>query len=267
MQLVTNNLGEQEKTDTLLNQTQGYRTTTQEYVPVQTQSVLKVFLDKGFTVDAIDKARVVNKDKDGFQRHLIRLSHPEFKLKNVGDIKPQILLLNSFDGSQSLRLMLGVYRLVCSNGMICGSSFDEYRVVHRGNNVFEKLNQGIEAITGQTEKLQKKLEFLTDTKLSEHQVDSVSQLVAAKLTEHLKNVHSVVADNLKYVRRDADNYVDAWTILNRLQENALRGGLNYVMFDTKTHELKTKRLRAIKSIQKRIDINKFIWNTIEQVAA
>lgn len=264
---ITDQKTTQEKTDALLNQRHGYKTTTSQYIPVQTQGILKVFQDKGFNIDSISKARTNNPDKEGFQRHLITMSHPTLKLKNVHDAKPQILLLNSFDGSQSLRLMLGVYRLVCANGLICGENFEEYRVIHRGDSVFTKLSTGIKAITEQLGNLETSLDHLQNTTLTSNELNHVEMIVARQLTKHIKNVEFIESSLLTRIRREADTSSSAWVVLNRVQENAMKGGLRYTTKNPKTGELRSRKLCAVKSIDRQVAINRFVWNTIEKVAS
>lgn len=50
---------------------------------------------------------------------------------NKGDIVAmQIILKNSYDGSKAFQLMLGAYRLVCTNGMVIGKEFFSYSLKH-----------------------------------------------------------------------------------------------------------------------------------------
>lgn len=54
---------------------------------------------------------------------------------------PEIILLNSHDGSSSYQMLPGLFRTVCCNGLVCGESFGEVRVPHKGN-VVEKVIEG-----------------------------------------------------------------------------------------------------------------------------
>ena len=54
---------------------------------------------------------------------------------------PEIILLNSHDGSSSYPMLPGLFRTVCCNGLVCGESFGEVRVPHKGN-VVEKVIEG-----------------------------------------------------------------------------------------------------------------------------
>ncbi len=51
------------------------------------------------------------------------------RLRREGQITgkqvPEIILLNSHDGSSSYQMLPGLFRAVCQNGLICGESFGE----------------------------------------------------------------------------------------------------------------------------------------------
>jgi hypothetical protein len=51
------------------------------------------------------------------------------RLRREGQITgkqvPEIILLNSHDGSSSYQMLPGLFREVCQNGLICGETFGE----------------------------------------------------------------------------------------------------------------------------------------------
>ena len=42
------------------------------------------------------------------------------------------VLINSHDGSTAYQLMSGIFRLVCTNGMITGTQYGDYKIRHQG---------------------------------------------------------------------------------------------------------------------------------------
>lgn len=74
-----------------------------------------------------------------FQRHDV--------LQNNQGLYPELVLINSHDGLSSYRLMAGLFRVVCSNGMIAGQAYNEIRIKHQGDvlgNVIEGTYKVIE---------------------------------------------------------------------------------------------------------------------------
>jgi len=61
--------------------------------------------------------------------------------RKVGDVFPEVVLLNSPDGTSAYQLMAGTFRLVCLNGMVVADrDFGTIKVPHKGDIV----NQVIE---------------------------------------------------------------------------------------------------------------------------
>ncbi|MCI4005135.1 DUF945 domain-containing protein, partial [Dickeya dianthicola] len=45
----------------------------------------------------------------------------------------EIVLLNSHDGTSSYQMLAGMFRFVCSNGLVCGDTVADVRVPHKGD--------------------------------------------------------------------------------------------------------------------------------------
>ncbi|MDO1698258.1 DUF932 domain-containing protein, partial [Escherichia coli] len=65
---------------------------------------------------------------------------------------PEIILLNSHDGSSSYQMLPGMFRFVCQNGLICGQTFGEVRVPHKGD-VVNKVIEGAYEVLGLFERM------------------------------------------------------------------------------------------------------------------
>ena len=144
----------------------------------------------------------------------------------TGKQVPEIILLNSHDGSSSYQMLPGLFRSVCQNGLICGESFGEVRVPHKGN-VVEKVIEGAQAA-------------LTYRFGEEHQPVTESQLLAP--------------------RRWQDESGDLWTTYQRIQENLIKGGLNgRNAKGGRTHT------RAIKGIDGDVKLNRALWVMAENM--
>ena len=56
-------------------------------------------------------------------KHMIRFRHADsLPSVAVGDSLVEVVLVNSHDGTSSYKLMAGIFRLVCSNGMVVSES-------------------------------------------------------------------------------------------------------------------------------------------------
>jgi hypothetical protein len=81
------------------------------------------------------------------------------RLRREGQITgkqvPEIILLNSHDGSSSYQMLPGLFRAVCQNGLICGESFGEVRVPHKGD-VVGKVIEGAYEVLGVFDRVEEK---------------------------------------------------------------------------------------------------------------
>ena len=66
-----------------------------------------------------------------FSKHMVAFQNPDIKITSADgdDAYPRILLTNSHDGMQSFRFSVGIFRLVCSNGLVVADEqFSEFRI-------------------------------------------------------------------------------------------------------------------------------------------
>jgi hypothetical protein len=73
----------------------------------------------------------------------------------TGHQVPEIILLNSHDGSSSYQMLPRLFRGVCTNGLVCGQSFGEVRVPHKGD-VVEKVLEGAYEVLGIFDRVEEK---------------------------------------------------------------------------------------------------------------
>lgn len=113
------------------------------YAFIPTIQVLDGLRREGFEVVAAAQTRCRDEGKVAHAKHMLRLRHPDsIQLRDVGQEIPEIVLVNSHDGTSSYTLHAGFFRLVCSNGLIVASStIDDVRVRHTGN-VIDNVIEG-----------------------------------------------------------------------------------------------------------------------------
>jgi hypothetical protein len=200
------------------------------------------------------KART--KEKKEVTKHMIRFRQNGIIEKN--GLLPEIVLMNSHDGSSSYQLRAGIYRLVCSNGLVVGNDQFCYRVRHQGDiigNVLESVNQLTDMLPGVTEKaIDWSQKFLTREQ-QEVFAESASKLKWDR-DETLINPNEILR-----VRRAADYGKDLWTTFNVIQENFIRGGVL-----TQNKEGVQSKSRKTNSINENLRLNTALWTLTEKMA-
>ncbi|HIC5722093.1 TPA: DUF932 domain-containing protein, partial [Salmonella enterica subsp. enterica serovar Newport] len=76
------------------------------------------------------QSRVRDPGRRDYTKHMLRLRRAG---QITGRQVPEIIILNSHSGESSFQLLPGMWRQVCANGLVCGQSFGEIRVPHRGD--------------------------------------------------------------------------------------------------------------------------------------
>lgn len=227
---------------------------SERYTYIPTITLLDNLQREGFRPFFACQTRVRNPDKRDHTKHMIRLRRAE---QITGNQVPEIILLNSHDGSSSYQMLPGLFRSVCQNGLICGQSFGEVRVPHIGN-VVDKVIEGAYEVLGVFDRVEENREAMQSLILP-----PPAQLAFAKaaLTYRFGEEHSPVTESqLLSPRRWQDESNDLWTVFNRLQENLSKGGLS-----GRTVQGKRARTRAVKGIDGDIKLNRALWVMAEEL--
>ena len=107
---------------------------SKHYSFVPTMKVVNDLRALGYEVVDAKQVKARKKSTDGYQKHMITFEHPDYKVDKVKEVEiadgvtetvveptteyPQILLTNSHDGGNAFTLSAGIFRLVCSNGLV-----------------------------------------------------------------------------------------------------------------------------------------------------
>lgn len=258
-------------------QTQKHPSLKDSYVFASTSAMVDTMASKGWTAVSSSATRVRNKERDGFQKHIVRFENPLFPsipgLSSNNASKPQIVAINSHDGTTATRLMLGLFRMVCTNGLIAGTSLREFRAVHSGN-LAEKLGEGTDFIADGVPEMIKQVQMLQQTKFTP---EALEQLTKTLVDERLKFVQPVSVDyeSALAIRRFEDKETDAFTVFNRLQEALIRGGISFVsernILDKDGNvvgtELRNGTTRRMYSIAQAVKLNRMAYDLAVKLAA
>ncbi|MDU3301719.1 MAG: DUF932 domain-containing protein, partial [Enterobacter ludwigii] len=164
---------------------------------------------------------------------------------------------NSHDGASSFQLLPGIFRSVCTNSLVCGQSFGEIRVPHRGN-VVERVIEGAYEVLGIFDRVDEKREAMESLLLPP---PAQHALANAALTYRFGEEHQpITATQILTPRRYEDRQNDLWTTYQRLQENLLKGGLS-----GRTAKGKRTHTRAVNGIDGDIRLNRALWVMAEEL--
>lgn len=228
----------------ILNQTNSFNTSN-KYKTITTNSLIDSLVLKGWTVRQVQKSRVL-KSREGYQKHLARLQHPEFQVDSKG-ILPEIVIVNSHDGESSLKVMLGLYRLVCSNGLIAGFTAASRSIRHLGD-ASSKALIAVNYVQSQASNMFDEVQRMSSTTVN----SKASHAFRLRVGEILNRD---VSEDILRPRRIADSEPNMFNLFNTVQENIMHGLYTYRLED-----LNVQRARVIKSIDRNVELNMSLWS-------
>lgn len=252
------------------NQSAGYNVSN-KYKPISTQRVVSILETQGFVVDSIRAGRVMRPERQGFQRHFVKLTHPNLTFKIQG-ISPYLLLTNSYDATSSVKFMLGTYRQVCSNGLHTGVYLAGDKIRHVGD-AYGRVLTALNSIDSKVLELGSQIESWSSLVLNDYQTIQFIKTVLPEVvpqSAELTQFSDADLFDLVRIRRNTDTSNDLFTVMNRLQESVMRYGIRYLAptrsangmlaSALSTPRLSYRRTRAIRSPNRDVEFNGMLWN-------
>tara|TARA_R110000782_G_scaffold28593_1_gene71590 strand:+ start:3296 stop:4141 length:846 start_codon:yes stop_codon:yes gene_type:complete len=236
---------------------------TNKYLFVNTETIIDDLSKLGWK--PVTAAMRKNRGKDTiFSKHMVTFQNPDImiKSKDGDDAFPRIILSNSHDGLQAFKFSVGIYRLVCSNGLvIADEEFSDFKIKHKGY-TFEELrnviSKAVQDLPNKVEVLNKmKSKILTKEEREKLALDAM--LVRAGIAPDSDKAKDFEYDQETLVdilepKRDADKGDDLWRTFNVIQEKITKGD-----FHAALKGAKVRKVRAIKSFEKDLEVNKQLF--------
>ena len=233
------------------------------YTYIPTSEVLKGLRNEGFMPFEVRQGGSRDDEKRGFTKHLIRFRHSGGQV--VGDSHREVVLLNSHDGTSSYQLMSGIFRLVCSNGLVvadgCAQSI---RIPHKGDIVGQVIDAAYQVID-QGEEIDRNVESMRQLQLTVREQEAFAEAASALRWPVDDGKAPVEPSAINLARREADRGDDLWRTFNRQQENLVRGGLGYVQRDERGYRIARRETRPVNSIDANTNLNKALWTLAERM--
>lgn len=235
---------------------------SQRYTYVPTIQIVDYLEQNGYGVYSVMQSGSRDESRRGHTKHMLRV-RPVGQTLTVGQCHPEIVLVNSHDGSSAYRLMAGLFRLVCSNGLIVSqSTFEDYRVRHNGNiladiaGAVEKMRHDLPALGGRVEQFQ----HIALTEAERHAFGRAALAVKYGTVEDAP----IDAATLTSPIRREDSEPTLWNTLNTVQEGLIRGGHRYRLQTDRG--VQRRRTGAVGSVDGVSTINRAVWQLAEEMA-
>ncbi len=225
------------------------------YAFVPTIEVVDMLRENGFVPTFASQSLARDHGKALVAKHLLRFRHVDFYTteKRLGQEVPELVMINSHDGTSNYEFALGIFRLICLNGCVIQSAdFGSVKVRHYGGDKF--YHDIIDASTQLSETaptVMKQIEHWKGLQLTDARKNSFAslarELVPAKPIESAKD--------LLTPRRYGDDGSDLWSVMNRIQESLIRGGI-----DGRRSDGRRATTKPIKAVAENIRVNRALWS-------
>lgn len=225
-----------------------------KYGFVSTADLIKAMREFGFVPTQVNAYMRRNADIRQFTKHMIRFRKAGDNVKKlvVGDVVPQLCLINSHDRSSMFQLVGGLWRLVCGNGLMVSQGANVEPLVIRHTTA---AVEGLLDAAGKLIKQQKYVFELVD-EMKGTTLNDKQAITFADEALHIRPERAGTIDpkQLLNPRRPEDAGMDLWHVFNRVQENMMRGGLNGV-----TGNNRAVVTRGVTSVNADLHLNSNMW--------
>lgn len=234
------------------------------YLHVNTETIIDDLNKLGwYPVKATMRKRRKKDSESIFSKHMVVFQNENVVIRSEDEVVyPQIILMNSHDGLNSFKFYVGIYRMICSNGLvIADEKFSNFSIRHKGY-TFGELRK---VVTDAVEDLPARVEVLnrmknqTLTTEQKHDLAIKALLLRSGITpgtdeaKELKFPTGTLAEMVLPTRKE-DLGDDLWKVLNVLQEKITQGGFKVALAGAKI-----RKIRKIQSFEKDLKINQDLF--------
>ncbi|MBB6255889.1 hypothetical protein FHT05_000436 [Xanthomonas arboricola] len=224
---------------------------SQRYAYIPTATVLTELRKEGFQPFMVTQIRTRHEDRCDYTKHMIRLRHAS-QINARGEAN-EIILLNSHDGTSSYQMLAGMFRFVCSNGLVCGDTVADVRVPHKGDVAGQVIEGAYQVLHGFDRALESR-ESMQAITLDEGEAEVFARAALSLKYDDPDKPAPITESQILMPRRFDDRRPDLWSVFKRTQENLTKGGLH-----GRSANGRRQQTRPVQGIDSDIRLNRALW--------
>lgn len=237
-----------------------------KYTVANTEDVINDLAKFGWYPVEAKQCRAKKGSKGIRSFHMVALQNDDVTIPDPNggtEAYVRIILQNSHDGFNSFKFMMGLYRCICSNGLVvCDAEFSVFSIRHI-NYTFEELQKLVMKVVETVPGIINKRDVMAKTELTEEQKREMAT-ETYRIRKHLASEVKLTLDDatindLLYPTRKEDEGNTLWQVFNVLQEKMIKGG-----FSATGKNGKARKQRPISSVKKDADYNQQLWALAEK---
>ena len=232
-----------------------------KYAFIPTVTVVDKMRAEGFVPVKAIQSRTRIAGKGDFTKHQIRFRQIDAVPTEItlGGIVPEVVVTNSHDGASAYEIAGGLYRYICTNGLMVDDGIVQSLKVRHTGNADSVIEASFEVIDAMPRALESVNNF---RQLQLAPPEQAAFATAALALRYDESEAPITPAQVITPRRYQDRGTDLWTTYNVAQENLVSGGLRGRNPET----LRRARTRAVQGISENTKLNKALWTLAEEMA-
>ncbi len=237
-----------------------------KYSFVPTLTAVDLLRDAGWLPIHAQQSSVRVTEREGYQKHMIRFAKNGLSFDGE---RVDLILYNSHDRGCAFRLIASVWRKICGNGLMVASEFANFSHRHVGFKPDDFIHSAGEIasaagiIADRVDEM-KVIELTPDERGVFAQ--AAHRLIYGKPGDEGEPENAPIRpDQLLHERRYDDKGNDLWSVFNKVQENAMRGGLKGKKRGS-NGRFRNVTTRPVKALDRNIKLNQALWFLTEKMA-
>lgn len=224
-----------------------------------TTEVISHMNDLGFVLTSAKQSMTKSELRRDYGTHIVQFQHPELSIKGSDgklEAKPTVVMINSHDGVMPIKFELGMFRLVCENGlMIKDKDFGGFKERHTRLDFQAIKDMMTEKVNGMTDVVNKISRWngveMTAGQRSAFAIEALAMRLNTDRQAEDYEINEILSS-----RRKEDDSNTLWHVFNRVQENLIKGGF----------QMNNRTARPITNPIQDMVLNQGLWTLAEAYA-
>ena len=223
-----------------------------KYQFTPTFEVIEHMQDMGYVLTGVKQSKSNVDLRKNWGIHITRFQHPDLYIKDpqgMIEARPEVVLINSHDGTRPIQFEMGFFRLVCENGLVIKDrDMGSFRERHTKLNFQEVKNLMDEKVSGLQEVVGKISQWNMKEMSDKQRFNFAMDALALRIGTDRQAEQYEIMDILT-AKRKVDEQPTLWHTFNTVQENLIKGGF----------QLNNRQARAINNPVEDFNLNQGLW--------
>ena len=223
-----------------------------KYQFTPTFEVIEHMQDMGYVLTGVKQSKSNVDLRKNWGIHITRFQHPDLYIKDpqgMIEARPEVVLINSHDGTRPIQFEMGLFRLVCENGLVIKDrDMGSFRERHTKLNFQEVKNLMDENVSGLQEVVGKISQWNMKEMSDKQRFNFAMDALALRIGTDRQAEQYEIMDILT-AKRKVDEQPTLWHTFNTVQENLIKGGF----------QLNNRQARAINNPVEDFNLNQGLW--------